>query len=793
MQLLSSILDLPDARQQDLAEAIAEERDLRLSWSTASSRDVTLQLQLVRTADEAQRLWMIHWQSSASADAVEPATNTRLLPDDFEVAQHELEEWLVATPVTPNTLRAVVPGLLERVCTLYGADRATLWRLGEDRNELRSFASYDQCNRRHERGDVRTQTQFPHRFRDLCAESSYSIENIHSDPRVAAACRDYLAEHDVHATLDATLRCGGNCHGTRTIECQGKPRQWRTVEIRFAKTLAAQLAAAFESLALNETRSLVAEQQRTLDAMFEGSPIGIQIFDAQGVARRINRTMAQILDLPHAEADVGRYCLLEDPEMQKNGIDADFEQALEGQQVRIRRHCIGADGNRYGGAARRRSQMWLEGFLFPVRETGGEVDRVVAFVWDITDRVHAETQTKKLLADVRSDQRLDAVSRLAGGVAHDFNNILTAVRGFADLLGFGPADREEHDEIKRQLQTAAARGASLTKQLLTFGRRGKGHIERLDLSQIVAEAMPALRDGIDERIQLAHRSNGHAPIDADREHLHEVLTELVANASEAIRGNGRVDILIHVYEQTQPPYVELSVTDNGVGADSETIERMFEPFFTTKPDTVGLGLSLSKVYGIISELDGSISVDSEVGEGTRIRVKIPLALDGDDRVKMAAFRARDNETVMVVDDRSQERDETAQLLRLHGYRVLMASSAEAALELAIQHRDVDLVATEVIMPDVGGQLLAQKIVRILPSAAILYMGRFTSTDDPKSAPPATDQADREGAAEVPPRRNEPEVVLRPCQPRTFLRATRAALDNRAKRGASSTRHDSQQS
>jgi len=356
---------------------------------------------------------------------------------------------------------------------------------------------------------------------------------------------------------------------------------------------------------------------------------------------------------------------------------------------------------------------------------------------DVTDRRILEEQ-------VLLSQKMEAIGRLAGGVAHDFNNILTAIGGYADLLLVDLAPDDQRRRDVEEIHHAADRAAALTQQLLAFSRRQVLQPKVINLNALVPDVERMLRRLIGEDILFAtvlHPRLGN--VRADPSQLEQVIVNLALNARDAMPDGGRLTIetrnveLDESYAADHPTvnpgrYVMLAVTDTGVGMDEQTKARIFEPFFTTKARGKGTGLGLATVYGIVQQTGGHIWPYSEPGRGTAMRVYLPRVDAPADPIERPAEVApetwRGSETILLVEDEAPVRTVTRQLLERNGYTVLEAPDGPAALALVdgeTDSRHVDLLLTDVIMPGMSGRELADKLTSRRPDLGVLFMSGYT--------------------------------------------------------------------
>jgi len=362
----------------------------------------------------------------------------------------------------------------------------------------------------------------------------------------------------------------------------------------------------------------------------------------------------------------------------------------------------------------------------------------LAVVWtDITERMRLESQ-------LRQSQKLEAIGQLAGGVAHDFNNILAAILMQLGLLQMNPALDPETSQAVTELESEARRAASLTRQLLMFSRRSVLEVKPLDLNDVVRDLLKMLGRLISEQIRLSLEGfTGPLPrVAADAGMLEQVLMNLVVNARDAMPGGGRITISTGVEELNEESashnadrrpgrFVLLSVSDTGAGMKQEILERIFEPFFTTKEPGKGTGLGLATVHGIVAQHKGWVEVASEVGKGTTFRVFLPAATEtavspSTELPKVPLQRGR--ETLLLVEDEPNVRRTVGQTLRALGYQVYEAENGQQAMILWQKHgAGVDLLISDMVMPEgITGLELAERLQTDRPSLRVIISSGYSS-------------------------------------------------------------------
>ena len=369
----------------------------------------------------------------------------------------------------------------------------------------------------------------------------------------------------------------------------------------------------------------------------------------------------------------------------------------------------------------------------PLRDSNGRIHGAIAIDSDITE-------LKLLEQQFRQSQKLEAVGRLAGGVAHDFNNLLTVIMGYIEMLITEAEDRPSLVDYAREIQYAADRASALTAQLLAFGRRQISQPRVLNLNEVVNHSVKLLHRVIGEDVQIAvHPASDLGRVKVDPIHIDQVIMNLVVNARDAMPQGGRITIdtanvtLDEHYSDrhlgvSPGAYAMLAVSDTGVGMSPETRSRLFEPFFTTKEPGKGTGLGLAIVYGIVKQAGGEIMVYSEEGRGTTLKVYLPLVEVPEEMSASEAALSgmRGSETVLLCEDEEHIRKLVETMLARQGYRVLVAETPDQAVEIARRHpQNVDLLLTDVVMPQRSGFDLAREVCGVRPGIKLLLMSGYT--------------------------------------------------------------------
>jgi signal transduction histidine kinase/ActR/RegA family two-component response regulator len=409
--------------------------------------------------------------------------------------------------------------------------------------------------------------------------------------------------------------------------------------------------------------------------------------------------------------------------------------------------------------------------------------KCIAFLADLTERkqaeagqLRAENALRQSEEQLRQAQKMEAVGRLAGGVAHDFNNVLSVILSYSELI---LADLKPNDPMRDdvgEIRKAASRAAGLTRQLLMFSRQQVVEPKVLDLYEALTSMDKMLRRIVGEDVELALIApKTHGRVKVDPSHIEQVILNLVVNARDAMPTGGKLTIEISnvVLDEeyalrhlpVKPgPHVMMAVSDTGCGMSRDTQARIFEPFFTTKEMGKGTGLGLSTVFGIVQQSGGNIWVYSEVGKGTTFKVYLPRVDAEVDPLKAQATPTtlRGTETILLVEDEEQVRAVALSALRRQGYHVLVAQHAGEALLLCESHPEsIDLLLTDVVMPQMSGPELARRLARSRPEMKVLCMSGYTD-----------DSIVRHGVLDI-----GVAFIQKPITPALLARKVREVLDN----------------
>ncbi|HEY1066977.1 MAG TPA: ATP-binding protein, partial [Pirellulales bacterium] len=449
------------------------------------------------------------------------------------------------------------------------------------------------------------------------------------------------------------------------------------------------------------------EAQRELERLWLHAPDPLCVTGFDGYLKQLNPAWSRLLGWTEAELLARPYAEFVHPD-DRAGLADVAARFSEGETVRgYETRCRCRDG----------SYRWFSWSAIPTVEN----HTVYGIARDVTEE-------RRLTEQFHQAQKMEAVGQLASGVAHDFNNLLTVINGYSELLLSETLVADSRRDALAQIQAAGQRAAELTSQLLAFGRKAIVEPKLVDVNQILESSARLLRRLIGENVHLETHLTEVPPVKIDPGQLEQVFMNLAVNARDALPHGGRITIRTETIELAAPlradcgeiapgRYVQVSVADGGAGMTPEVQARIFEPFFTTKGPGKGTGLGLAMVYGIVRQANGTITVESQLGVGTTFRILLRAEQEPVGRQKSSSSKAapRGTETVLIVEDEGGVGNFARDVLETHGYTVLAADTGTAALRILREHSGaIDLLLTDVVMPDVGGREVAEHARRRRP-------------------------------------------------------------------------------
>jgi two-component system, cell cycle sensor histidine kinase and response regulator CckA len=516
---------------------------------------------------------------------------------------------------------------------------------------------------------------------------------------------------------------------------------------------------------LEHTREALERQRHRYLHLFEEAPFGYLVTDLHGTVEEANRAAAELFAVSQVLLTGKPFAVL---------IDIQDRSAFRTLLSRVR---ADAPGGEMEARIKPRAGRRVTVVLTAVRDSDAE-NRTARLRWTIRDVSGTKVAEEALRASeerLRHSQRLEAVGRLAGGIAHSFNNLLAAISFQCELLFESTPEEDGRRHHVEEIQRAGERAATLARQLLAYGRKQTLQPRTLNLNEVLQEMAPMLRRLIGEHIRLEialDPKDGAVHVDLGQ--IEQVILNLVVNARDALRSGGTLRLAVEstdlatgeVAELPAGLYVRLIVADDGPGIAPEAMEHLFEPFFTTKARGEGTGLGLATVHGIVLQSGGQVQVESDPGQGARFTILLPHAdedaVESPLRPAPSSRRPRGgSEVVLLVEDEDNIREPAVEILESRGYRVLSAPDASQALAVSDGYAGpIHILVTDVVMPGLSGSQLASQLVRLRPELLVLYISGYPEDSIAHHGVLSEDQ----------------HFLQKPFHPGQFLEKIRAVLD-----------------
>ncbi len=471
-------------------------------------------------------------------------------------------------------------------------------------------------------------------------------------------------------------------------------------------------------------RKRMEEKLRKLSHAVEQSPVSVVITDRHGLIEYVNPKFSELTGYTVNEVIGKNPRILKSGEMPSETYQQLWATITSGRDWEGQLHNRKKNGDLY----------WERVAISPITDSNGKITHFVAIKEDVTERRRLEQQLFQA-------QKMEAVGRLAGGVAHDFNNVLTVILSCSDLVLNGLDEKSPMRSEIEQIREAGKRAANLTSQLLAFSRKQIRSPQVLDLNAVVSQDERMLRRLIGEDVEVVLRlSPDIGRVYTDPVQLEQIIINLAVNARDAMPTGGKLVIetadvtLDENYARdhltVKPgPYVLLAVSDSGCGMTREVQAHLFEPFFTTKEHGKGTGLGLSTVYGIVKQNDGYIWVYSEPGQGTTFKIYLPAVKAravSPPRSRIATEESQCDETILIVEDDPFIRSLASRILSDRGYSILEAHDAVDASTVSRKHQGpIHLLLTDVVLPGASGKQLARSLAEARPEMRVLYTSGYT--------------------------------------------------------------------
>ena len=657
---------------------------------------------------------------------------------------------ILQNPDLEQSLQEIVSATAECM----NVERVSVWRKDRAKGCIVCLSLIERSSGQISQGIELSKDDFPGYFRALEEDEMISAEDACSDPRTQEFRDCYLKPMGIGAMLDTPLHVSGVLAGVLCHEHVGGPRIWTEDEKSFALSMANLISLVFAQSQHRQDEEKLREQASLLDLARDA----IIVRGLDHTIRYWNKSAERLYGWTAQEAigkDISTLIYRDaDDFVEKTArLMKDGEHICEIRQV-----------------TKTGEEVIVEGHWTLVTDSTGLPKSILAINTDITARKKAEEQSSR-------NQRLESIGTLAGGIAHDLNNVLTPIFVSVDMLKLKTNDKACLETLGT-ISTNARRGADMIRQLLSFARGVEGTRQTLRMHLLLQEIGCMVRDTFPKNIFLDMREQADLwPVHADATQLHQMLLNLCVNARDAMPRGGTLSIqasntqIDAQYaashgEARSGPHVLITVSDEGTGMPPELLGKIFDPFFTTKEAGKGTGLGLSTTLTMVKSHGGFIETDSAPGEGTVFRVFLPAdpsSLAENETPREEPLPRGSNQLILVIDDEAPVRDITCQSLQSFGYRVMSAShGAEAAALYARHHQEIDAVITDMMMPIMDGPTTIQVLRRLNPQVRIIAASGLSS--DALVA-----KATNAGAS---------QILPKPYSAETLLHALRTALDSR---------------
>lgn len=652
--------------------------------------------------------------------------------------------------VTLATHPTVLSGEFEAACRVITKlaaetmeiERCSIWSL-ENPQELRCVILFERSSGRYLSGMILQAERYPRYFEAIHTARVIDSYDVLTDTRTSEFSEDYLIPLGITSLLDAPVRVGGQIVGIVCHEHVGPAHQWYEDEVLFAGEVADQVAQALLNRQRREAEAELRRNQERLELALRGADLGMYDCNLRTGEVVINARYAEMLGYTLEELQpftIQTWVDLVHPE------DRPQETAAIQEEISTEFPLLDTE---YRMRTRDGDWKWILDRSKVVEwDQDGKPVRICGTHLDITPRKRAEEEHHKLLAHAMEVQKIEAIGQLTAGIAHEFNNLLTSINGFAELLQMElPLDDPRRDKVECIL-TSGQRAARLVNQLLAFGRKQMIMPQVLNLNQVLGNLISAVRMALRYNISLVTEFDPVLwPVNIDPAQVEQIVLNLVLNARDAMPEGGTLTVrtanvtLDELSSEGHPDlkagrYVLLAIEDTGVGMGNYVKQHLFEPFFTTKEVGKGTGLGLAAVFGIVKQNGGDIAIESSPGAGTTVYIYLPAVeeVEAPDK-RMRAPEASQppcRETILVFEEHEGVRQLVQTILDQERYQTLTATTRQEALALAIQHGGrIDLLLTsepsQASPSGMESDQVIESLLTMCPDMKVLYM--TTDTDN----------------------------------------------------------------
>lgn len=634
------------------------------------------------------------------------------------IVEQEILNEIIVNPYFANGDFANLAKIItEKIAKRLKIPRVNIWLFNIDRTQLVCIDHYDIITNLHSVDMVLSESDFYNEFESLKTSKYVDANDALEDHRTKGYAKNYLIPLDIKSMLDVGIRIGETNIGILCFEYTGQKHQWEEDEITFACHIADQLAITF----VNREKRKSEQKRDLLIKSIETIEEGIIITNPDGSMDYFNPAIQKLFEIDDKQlSNIELFHFFENSMSKKEYLDK-LSIVKAGKTWRGQLELPGHDG----------SNHIVYCSISPLFNENKELTNIVVVFQDVTREI-------KLLNEFKQAQKMESIGLLTGGIAHDLNNLLMVIMGYAELVERElPSDSSILNYIS-EIKDANQKASNLVKQLLAFARRQILKKETIQINEVIENILKMLRRILKENIELdVFFAPDLPPIVADRNAIEIILMNLCVNANDAMPEGGKIFIetrQTYLSEEdiknlswVKPgKFIIISITDTGTGMDKNTLEHCFDPFFTTKEPAKGTGLGLSSVYGLVQQHGGMIHVYSELGKGTTFKIYLPITSEMQEIKEEVIEEESDTtfngtKTILIAEDEPAVRFVATKILEKASYQVISVEDGEEAMKVLSEHIDeIDLVILDVVMPKLGGKEVYENIKKIRPNLPVLF-------------------------------------------------------------------------
>ncbi len=622
-----------------------------------------------------------------------------------------------------SDLSAAFSRIVEIAAGTLPTERAGIWLFDEGRTHLVLMDLYKSAEGTHEAGDRLDSASYPRYFSALDQSRLIAADNAMADERTGEFAETYLAPLDIQSMIDVPIRLRGALIGALCLEHTGSVRRWSPEEQEFAASLSDTIALAMEASERKSAETALQESEEQHRTLFENSLDTLFTVDLRGNFTSVNRAGELLIGYQRDELIGTNFRSLMNPEMADTVLTAYNTLYKTGEPLR---------GFRYSFAGKDGQERTVEGYV-TLQRKGNTIVGFQGTLKDITERLKLEQQ-------LIQSQKMEAVGTMAGGIAHNFNNIMVGIMGYSEYLIMKKKPDDPDYKALSVIHEGTVRASELTKQMLGISRGGRFNLTAVRLNQVIERVLPLVVGTLNKAIDIqTHLSPYLMTMEGDVSQIEQCLLNLCINARDAMPKGG--SLIIETHNQildddfvkshlgaAAGPHVVVTITDTGTGISPEIRDHIFEPFFSTKQQKGGTGMGLATVYGIVRSHRGIISVYTELGEGTSFKLYFPASTTAVEErpVKHEVSRSVPGVTILLIDDEPVVRETWDDFLTQKGYRVITARDGLEGIERFKEHKGtIDLVVLDLIMPNLGGKETLEALREIDPALKVLVTSGYS--------------------------------------------------------------------